>query len=498
MRDQGNWGIRATVILAAACGAVVLSGSAATAQVIFGLPTGVTGAPGAEVDFAFTATGDSAPDVNNGQFLIACDPQNPAFEPVTTDGTTMNCTTTSSLQTLGFSTTAFLLEAGVCSITVADAVPPLQGYGDLSASAGVITTCKFKIKDAAEEGEVAIPCSEIPPFASNAAGLDIPASCTDGSLTIGPALPETPTPTVAEASPTPTETPLASQYGGCSYEGSFSLEQPVTDVSVQLACSFDGKITGAETLAASEMTLVCTGDCDTETGALSNVECVEAGGGFAGCYQGQWDDEVEGTAITLLMDVACSEGGAFSGGIDVALQGGTPVLGTLDCSGSCDTQTGALADAACSGNVAGTDTTVGVSGTLPAAGATGPLTFTVDAESADHDVTNVPCNGGAQSTQAISSQISGTLPVEGGTGPLTFTFDGASGDHDVSNTECLAPPTPTATSGGGEATATPTQGFSQLISESGCNVITPNSTGGTPWALIIPAAALLVFRRRRR
>jgi MYXO-CTERM domain-containing protein len=169
----------------------------------------------------------------------------------------------------------------------------------------------------------------------------------------------------------------------------------------------------------------------------------EGGGPFAGCYTGQFPVPDLGNQLATI-DLICGDDGSMTGS-KITLPSG---LGALTCTGTCDPQSGDFSSE-CTGLA-----TVNLSGTLPEE--TGNITLESGGETGDVEMTKVPCPGG---------------------------------------------PTPTATSGGGGATPTPTptgQVFSELISESGCNVITANSTGRTPWALIIPAAALLVLRRRRR
>jgi len=472
----------------AACAIALLGAGAARAAVTIG-PGAQSGAPGQVVEWQFAISGDDAANASILAFDIPDVTVDSLFEPVLKDPqkNDVDCSMSADLADRFDALTKWLGKStlAVSFSRKATADPKTIGR------AGGYMTCKIKIKDdAVSEQPIALGCENADVSDGDNSPLD--ATCEAGALTVGPALP-TPTGTTG-ASPTPTATPTPSQYGGCSYSGEFTLPATnataETDVTVALACSFDGKITGTETLVANAATttLTCAGDCDTDTGELSNVECAEEGGGgpFAGCYYGEFSI-TSPVPTDIITDLECGNSGTITGQVQIVA-----LAATVTCTGSCDTQTGVLSTVVCPTTTGGDLT---ISGTLPQpVGETATLTYVHSLlGTLNKPVENVACGGGS----AISSEISGTLPPEGETGPLTFTLAGASTQQDVSNTECLAPPTPTHTPEG--PTATPTTGgpvYTTKISESGCN-ITPNGGSGTPWALIIPAAALLVLRRRR-
>jgi YVTN family beta-propeller protein len=148
-------------------------------------PITVSGAPGQEVGFNITYTGPT--DANGLTFNILYPASAAAvYSPILRSGsqTIIQCSTAPDLDT-NISTSAVLLSSGKIAFTVLGAsfsTGPVP-FG----RTGVVGTCKFTIAAGASGGSVPLLCdtSAAATTASDVNGNDLPATCVDGTVTVG-------------------------------------------------------------------------------------------------------------------------------------------------------------------------------------------------------------------------------------------------------------------------------------------------------------------------
>jgi len=192
------------------CAAGLLLASAAHGVVQIGTGT-ASGSPGSQVDVPVTIQRNGATVAVFGFQLLAGTQLEAALEPVIKSGTEdeIDCTANSAVTLPADSVPKGIFKDAEDKI--------VMSFGDTNASNGIdnfdvdgtVAFCKFKIKDSATPGEVALLCNPAPGTASSSdnEGNEPETECVDGLVTIEEA-PPSPTPTETPEEPTATPTRL--------------------------------------------------------------------------------------------------------------------------------------------------------------------------------------------------------------------------------------------------------------------------------------------------